>query len=148
MGLWDAFDQAVQPEPSQVVGHVATAVSIGGLPEQLRHVTADVAMADAGGAERKETACLHEGEHAAIADAERGGALGVDDAGLRQRVERIVADQAVVAQVFDAQEAPVGGKADLPQCGQIAQSPTDLEVVRVVDGGFGAECLTVFCGTA
>ena len=74
-------------------------------------------MAKAGGAERKETERLHEGEHAAIPEMERGGPLSVDHDGVGQRVEVIVADQAVVAQIFDAQEASVGGKADLPQSG-------------------------------
>ena len=64
--------------------------------------------------------------------------------GCGEGVETVVADQAVVAQMFDAQQASVGGKADLPQGGQIAQSPTDLEVVGVVDRGFGAERLTFF----
>ena len=84
-------------------------------------------------AEREEAERLHQGEHSAIADAQRRGALGVDDDRLYQRIQVVFADQAVVAQVFDAQEASVGGKADLPQRGQIAKSPTDLEVVRVVD---------------
>ena len=105
-------------------------------------------MAKAGRAERKETEGLHQREDAAIAQAERRGALGVDDDGLCQGVEMVVADQAVVAQIFDAQEASVGGKADLPQRGQIAQSPTDLEVVGVVDGRFGARAPGLLCGTA
>ena len=103
-----------------------------------------VPMAKAGGGEGKETKRLHQREHAAIAQMERRGALCLDDDGVGQGVEVVVADQAVVAQVFDAQEASVGGKADLPQRGQIAQSPTDLEVVGVVDGGFGAERLAFF----
>jgi hypothetical protein len=46
----------------------------------------------------------------------------------------------VVAQVFEAQEASVGGKADLPQGGQIAERTTNLEVVGVVD--LGAKALS------
>jgi hypothetical protein len=105
--------------------------------EQLRDGRSNVAMAKARRTERKEAERLHQGEDAAIADAERRGALGVDDGRLCECIQVVVADQAVVAQVFDAQEAPVGGKADLPQRGQIAKSPTDLEVIRVVDGRFG-----------
>src|SRR2546422_3472194 len=101
-------------------------------------------MAEAGGTQRKETKRLHEGEDAAIPQAERGGALCIDDSGLGQGIEVVVADQAVVAQIFNAQEASVGGKADLPQGGEIAQSPTDLEVIRVVDGRFRAERLAFF----
>src|SRR2546426_5727965 len=101
-------------------------------------------MAEAGGTQRKETKRLHEGEDAAIPQAERGGALCIDDSGLGQGIEVVVADQAVVAQIFNAQEASVGGKADLPQGGEIAQSPTDLEVVGIVDGGFSPERLAFF----
>jgi hypothetical protein len=68
--------------------------------------------------------------------------LGVDDDGVCQRVQVVVADEAVVAQGFDAQEASVGGKP-IPQRGQIAQSPTDLEVVVLLMVA-GAECLTFF----
>jgi hypothetical protein len=38
--------------------------------------------------------------------------LRVDNDGLRQGIEVVVADQAVVAQIFDAQEATVGSEAD------------------------------------
>jgi hypothetical protein len=71
--------------------------------------------------EREETERLHEGEDPPIAEAQRGRPLGLDDDGLGQGIQVIVTDQAVVAQIFDAQQAPVGGKADLPQRGQIGQ---------------------------
>jgi hypothetical protein len=83
-------------------------------------------------------------EDSAIAEAQRGGPLGVDDGGLGQGIQVIVTDQAVVAKIFDAQEASVGGKADLPQGGQIAERTTNLEVIGVVDGGFGAKGLPFF----
>jgi hypothetical protein len=38
----------------------------------------------------------------------------------------------------------VGSKADLSQRRQIAERTTDLEIVGVVDGGFGAKGLTFF----
>ncbi len=44
----------------------------------------------------------------------------------------------VVAELLDAQQASVGGVADLPQRGQIGQSFPDPEIAGVVDGGFGA----------
>src|SRR3989454_10264004 len=92
----------------------------------------------------EQTEGLHQREDAAIAEAEARGALGVDDDGLGDGVKVIGADPAVVAQMFDAQEAPVGGKADLPQGGQIVERTTDLEVIRVVDGGLGAKGLPFF----
>jgi hypothetical protein len=43
-----------------------------------------------------------------------------------------------VADGLDAQEAPVGGEADLPKGGQVVQPFADGEVAGVVDGRFGA----------
>jgi hypothetical protein len=54
----------------------------------------------------------------------------------------IVTDKAAVAQRFDAQQASVGRGADLPQRGQIAERMTHLEVIGVVDRGFGAKGLS------
>jgi hypothetical protein len=47
-------------------------------------------------------------------------------------------------QSLDAQQASVGGEADLPQSGQVGQSFPDSEVAGVVDGGVGAQCSSVF----
>ena len=61
----------------------------------------------------------------------RGGDLvgeGVQVAGSADRV---------VVESLDAQQAPVGFEADLPQRGQIHQTFTDVEVAGVVDGGLG-----------
>ena len=109
-----------ESQPAQGVRQVTRVIFVRGTTEELRDARTHVAMAKPGGTEPEETQRLHEGEDAAIADAERGGALGVDDDGAGQCVEMVVADQTVVAQIFDAQEASVGGKADLPQGGQIA----------------------------
>ena len=86
-------------------------------------------MPKPGRAQGKETQHLHQCEDPAVPEPQAGGALVVDDDGLAHGVEVVVTDQAVVAQLFDAQEASVGGKADLPQGGQIVERATDLEVV-------------------
>ena len=104
-----------------------------------------VSMPKAGRAQGKETEHVHQREDSAVSESQPGGALVVDDDGVAHGVEVVFTDQAVVAQLFDAQEAPVGGKADLPQGGQIVERATDLVVVGIVDGGFGANLL---CGTA
>jgi hypothetical protein len=54
-------------------------------------------------------------------------------------VEHGVADDRVVADRLGVEETPVGGEADLPQGGQVAQSFADPEVPGVVDGGLGAK---------
>src|SRR3954447_23096113 len=43
----------------------------------------------------------------------------------------------VVVESLDAEEASVGGEADLPQRGQIHQTFPKAEVAGVVDGGLG-----------
>ena len=48
-----------------------------------------------------------------------------------------------VADSLDAEQAPVGGVADLPQRGQIRRSFPDPEIVGVGDGGLGARGLPV-----
>ena len=105
---------------------------------------AEFPMPKARGREGDETERVHERVHATIPEAQTRGALIVDDDRGRDGVQAVFTDQAVVAQRFDAQEAPVGGKADLPQRGQIAERTTDTEIVGVIDGGFGAKGLTFF----
>ena len=101
-------------------------------------------MSKAGRVQRKETEGLHQRVDAAVPEAKSDGTLLLDNDGLGDGVKVVVPDPAVVAQMFDAQETSVGGKADLPQGGQIEESPTDFKVVRIVDRRFGPEGLTFF----
>jgi hypothetical protein len=52
-------------------------------------------------------------------------------------MQGIGAGDRVVTDCLDAQQAPVGGEADLPQRGQIVQPFADRKVGGVVDGGLG-----------
>jgi hypothetical protein len=76
---------------------------------------------------------------ASVAEAEPGHSAPVDVGGLGDVVEDGVADDRVVADRLGVEESPVGGEADLPQGGQVAQPFADPEVTRVVDGGLGAK---------
>jgi hypothetical protein len=62
---------------------------------------------------------------------------GVGDDRLMHGGEGFRGADRVVAESLDAQQAPVGGEADLPQRGQIGQPFPDLEVAGVVDRGLG-----------
>ncbi len=53
--------------------------------------------------------------------------------------ERLGGADRVVAESLDAQQAPVGGEADLPQGRQVGQPFPDAKVARIVDGGLGAQ---------
>lgn len=101
MGLRYPFDQTMEPQAAQVIRHLASRVLIGGASEELCDGSADIPMAEAGRTEGKQTQGLHEREDPAIAEAEAGGALGVDDDWLRDGVEEVVPEKRVVAQIFD-----------------------------------------------
>ena len=70
--------------------------------------------------------------------------MTVDDVRLLKLLESVFADGAVVADALDVQETSVGLKADLSQDAQVVQPLADGEVVRIVDGGFGAESASFF----
>ena len=81
MAARDAFDEAVQPEPPEVVGHGAGRIRVGIATLQLGDVIAQLPMPKAGGGEGEETERVHERVDAAVAEAEAGGALVVDEDG-------------------------------------------------------------------
>jgi hypothetical protein len=101
----DAFDQVVQSETAEVVRHLAGAIVVERAAEELRDRRPNVAMPKPARVQREETERLHEGEHAAIPEVEGGGPLRLNEDGMGQGIEVIVTDQAVMAQIFDAQEA-------------------------------------------
>jgi hypothetical protein len=72
---------------------------------------------------------LEEGVGAAISQAQPGDACsGVGDDGVVEGVEGFGGADRVVAESLDAQQAPVGGEADLPQCGQMCQPFPDRKI--------------------
>ncbi len=80
---------------------------------------------------------------ARVTEAERGCSLIVDDSWLRDGAENVFADGGIMTETFGIEETPVGGEADLPQCGQVAQPSADAEIVAVVDGRLGSEGSTL-----
>src|ERR1700687_5126710 len=61
--------------------------------------------------------------------------LPVNIARTLQVLERVFAQCAVVADLLDLEHAPIGGKANAAQLGQVAQQSSHDEVAGVVDGG-------------
>ena len=82
---------------------------------------------------------LQQGVHPGVAEAQSGDAgTGVGDDRRGEIGERLGAADRVVAEALDAEQAPVGGEADLPQRGQVGQPFRQPEVAGVVDRGLGA----------
>ena len=69
----------------------------------------------------------------------RDSGSGGGDGGAGEVGDRGGSGDRVVAESFEAQQAPAGGEADLPQGGQVSQPFADLEVIGVVDGGLGPQ---------
>jgi hypothetical protein len=69
--------------------------------EELGDGGAHVTMPETGRRQSKETQGVHQGEHAAVAEAQSRGALVRYHDGLAHRVEVVFPNQAVVAQRFD-----------------------------------------------
>jgi hypothetical protein len=83
---------------------------------------------------------VQQGVHPDVAEAQPGdpgAAVGDDRCG--QLGERLGTADRVVADALDAEQAPVGGEADLPQCGQVSQPFRQSEVAGIVDRGLGAQ---------
>jgi hypothetical protein len=103
------------------VGHEGPEVSVGE-PVRAEHELADR---------------CHEGEDAAVTEAQRGDALPVDGLGGGQGVDDGVGFDGVAAGSLGGEKSPVGSKADLGEGAEMFQSFACPEVVGVVDGGLG-----------
>src|SRR5262245_52455163 len=77
-------------------------------------------------------------QHPEIRDTESRGALPIRLYRPIQLQQSFFSNSAILAETFDFENTSVGGKADLPQCGQVTQPFADGKVTGVVDGGFGA----------
>jgi len=136
------FDQAVGFQAAQVVGHLPRGEVGGVKTTKRRDEQSQVAVAEAVGLQGEHRQGGEQGLAALLPDPQPGDP-GAADGGDRvgDGMQGINSDDGVVADGLDAQQAPVGGEADLPQCGQICQSFPDTEIVGVVDGGLGPQCL-------
>jgi hypothetical protein len=65
--------------------------------------------------------------HARISETQGGRALAVDLDGADYLVERILPNGAVMRDLLDLEQAPVGLKANLPQDGQVLESFADTK---------------------
>ena len=87
---------------------------------------------------------LEQRHHARIAEAQRGDALAGLDGGLLQAVEGVLGQDAVVTEALDLEQLAIDGVAEVAQVRQVVDGLPDVEVHRVVDGGFGAERVLLF----
>jgi hypothetical protein len=68
MAAGDAFDEALEPQAPEVVGHRARRVGVGVSTLELGDVFAQLPMPEAGGGQREETERMHERVDSAVAE--------------------------------------------------------------------------------
>ena len=88
---------------------------LGGCAEEGRDQGAQLAVGETAGQQPVDEQGLQECVHTGVAEAQSGdaGSVVVDD-GRGQAGECLRAADGVMADALDAEEAPVGGEADLP----------------------------------
>jgi hypothetical protein len=128
----DPGDQPVGAHPAKVVADLSGADLAWGGAEQPGEQFAQVAVAESGqDAQPEHEQGREQGVGAAVAQAEPGDLLpGIGGDRFVRGGERVGGADRVVAESLDAQQAPVGGEADLPQGGQVGQPFPDPEVAE------------------
>lgn len=75
----DALDEAVQAQPTQVIGHASRGIGLDGKRERLCHPGTHGGVTESLGKAQEQTQDLQQREHPGIVEAQAGGALAVDD---------------------------------------------------------------------
>jgi hypothetical protein len=135
VGVGIAFDDAVHPGPTQLVAHLARGQCVGRDPEKASQVLAQVAVGEPVGLDSEEQEGLEQGVSALPTEAQCRGALGLDDHRVVELGEGLLTQSGMRSCPLDVEETSVGGEADLPQGGKVAQPSADAEVTAVIDGG-------------
>lgn len=73
------------------------------------------------------------------AEAQSRGPQGIDDHRFVELGEGVLAQAGMGGCLLDVEKTSVGGKADLPQRGEVHQPSADAEVTAVIDGGFRSQ---------
>ena len=114
---------------AQDVGHAIAAVRVQRPTRQPRDGLAQVPVLKAFGQHPEGEQRREQGLNPRVAEAQRRGGLGVDDARPMEVVEPLCSDGAVMADALHAQKASVGGEGDFLQIIEIFQPSADTEVL-------------------
>ncbi len=123
VGVRDAFDQAVQAQPAEVVGGAPGRPGVAVDAEQLREVGAQVLVEEPAGVQPEDEQDVQECLGARVGQAQPGdaGPVVVDDR-IAGGGQGFGAGDGVVAESLDGQQPSVGGVADLPQGGDLPRA--------------------------
>jgi hypothetical protein len=138
MRVGNALDQAMQAQPSQVVSHLAWGQLIWGEAQERRQQRPQVVIGEPLRQKSKGNESIEQGLDAWVSEAQGRHPLSRKRLRLVHLLEGVFSEKAIVADLLDVQETSVSLKADVPQSGQVFQPFANVEVARIVDGGFGA----------
>jgi hypothetical protein len=131
-----AFDQAVQPQPPQLIGHLPLGACLGLFPQQASQVLAQLAVAKTTGQQTKQQQQMQKHGHQRLPIGQRRGPLLAHLARRRHRLKQAFAQRVVLTGPLDVQQTSVGSKAKLPHRGKIDQSAAEAKIPGIVDDGF------------
>ena len=127
-------------EPAQVVAHLPPGVLARGDTQQLRHDGPQAAIGDALGDAGEEAQGAQEGRHPRLTELQGGCRLPVGALRGLDEIDEVGGGQpTVMRRLFGLQEAGVDVLPERAEVAEVAQPPTDTEVVGVVEGGLGAQ---------
>src|ERR687898_1206729 len=145
VGVRHPRDELVHSEPAEIVGDLASGNSVGVHAAELGGEDAQLLVGEPVSVEPEGQQGGKQGVAAWLTEPKSGNASAVwCGDGVGEDGEGGGTGDRVVVESLDAEEAPVGGEADLAECGQVGQPLPDLKIVAVVDGGFGAQRSSLF----
>lgn len=113
MGLRDTLDHPMESQAAELVSHPALGQVSRFQAEQGGQVVAEIAIREACGQQLKQQQRTPQGLHLWIGEAKRGSSLRRDLNGTVYFLESLFGEQAVMADLFDLEQAAVGLKANL-----------------------------------
>src|SRR5512135_3652302 len=112
MGPGDSLDQAVQPQPAQVVAHLPHSHVVGRLAQERGPMAPEIAAGETTGEQSEHQHRAEKGLHGRVREAQTAGSLSADLDRLIDTAERVFAHGTVLADPLDVQETSIGLEAD------------------------------------
>ena len=136
LDLGEAFDEAVQAEAAEVVGHLPGGVVHA---EQSGDKAAKALIGEAGDGVDEQAESTGQGHGALIPEAQGSGSLALPYVGLVDALEERRADGTALTGTFDHKQTVIDGARFLLQLGQMLEAALDADVGGIVDDGLDAD---------
>jgi hypothetical protein len=140
----DSLDDALEAEPAEIVRHAGRSVLRTVRIEQISHILAELSVRETVRQMGERAQRRQESHDPRLTESKGRRALAVEGRRQDYLPEAVRRQSARVTDSLDAKEASVNVVAEGLEVAQIPQEAADLEISRVVDGGFGAQGAILF----